>query len=82
MRFRLLIRRLGGQVDTARPGDRPRLGINRDPSEVSGVIQRRVDAEQRLISPRPFPVRQDVVVPEQGPFPDDLQLACLGSSPK
>jgi hypothetical protein len=44
MGFRLLVQRFGRQVDAARPDDRPGLRINRDLSEVGGVIQWRQDA--------------------------------------
>jgi hypothetical protein len=39
MGFRLLVQRFRCQVDAARPDDRPGLRINRDLSEVGGVIQ-------------------------------------------
>ena len=38
MGFRLLIQRFGRQVDAAGPDDRPGLRINRDLSEVGGII--------------------------------------------
>ncbi len=44
MGLRLLIQRLGRQVDAARPDDRPGLKIDRDVSEVSRVVQRGEDA--------------------------------------
>src|SRR5579859_6283360 len=44
MSFRLLVQRFRRQVDAARPDDRPGLRINRDLSEVGGVIQWREDA--------------------------------------
>src|SRR5579859_999375 len=37
------------------------------------MLRQRVDAEQGLIPPCPFPVRQDLIVPERSPFPDELQ---------
>src|SRR5579863_1479909 len=37
------------------------------------MLRQRVDAEQGLIPPCPFPVRQDLIVPKRSPFPDELQ---------
>jgi hypothetical protein len=45
---RLLIQRLGGQIDPARPDDCSGLGIDRYLSEVGGVVQRREDARTPL----------------------------------
>lgn len=123
MGFRLLVERLGRQVDAIRPHDSSCLWIDRNLSEIGRVVQRREDAcppfgrevdipgctvteqeakhavtnhgdahdswqvvlahtlmlrqrldtEQGLIPPGPFPVRPDLLLPEDCPFPDKLQ---------
>jgi hypothetical protein len=39
------------------------------------MLRQRVDAVQRLALSWAFPVREDLVVPEPCPFPDELQRA-------
>jgi hypothetical protein len=130
--LRLLIERLGGQVDPVRPHDGSCFLIHRNFGEVAGVIQRREDArplfgrevdipgravaeqqaehvvtdhghprddwqvvlahtlmlcqrldgEQLLIPPGPFPVGHDLVPPEPCPFPDELQGAGIEAASK
>ena len=37
------------------------------------MLRQRLDTEQGLITPGPFPVHQDLVLPEPGPLPNELQ---------
>jgi hypothetical protein len=41
------------------------------------MLRQRVDAVQWLALPCPFPVREDLLVAEPCPFPDELQRARL-----
>jgi hypothetical protein len=37
------------------------------------MLRQRLDTEQGLIPPGPFPVRHDLLLPEDRSFPDKLQ---------
>ena len=39
------------------------------------MLRQRLDGEQLLIPPGPFPVGHDLALPEACPFPDELQGA-------
>jgi hypothetical protein len=45
-------------------------------------LRQRVDAVQRLALPGPFPVREDLVMPEPRPFPDEVQRAGVRGAPR
>jgi hypothetical protein len=86
MGLRLLIQRLGRQVDAARPDDRPGLRIDRDLSEVSGVVLRREDARPPFTGEVDIPgsavaeQQAEHAVTDHGDTDDDRQLREDGPS--
>jgi hypothetical protein len=46
------------------------------------MLRQRRDAEQGLIFPGTIPVRQDLLAPETGPFPDELERPGLQAASK
>jgi hypothetical protein len=81
--LRLLIQRLGRQLDTARPDNGSGFGINRNLGEVGGVVQRRKNARPPFSREVDIPSRAvaleqaEHAVTEHGDADDDRQVVLL-----